>query len=179
MRMIQEAAGNELKWEQPPMFAREYELNEQAGIAPLATLQWVATFGTRAIATGNGRTYTYEREGFLNQRIAIREGDSKGGEPLAVFKPSWNGTGTLTFANGRVFHWKSTNIWQSEWKWVTPDEGEIMHFARDRKLKRMLRSEAKMMLHPAAADFPEVEVLVSLGWYLLLLRDQDAASAVS
>ncbi len=48
MRLIQEAADQELTWRQPSAFKEHYEL--RAGDEVLATLAWGSPWGTLAIA---------------------------------------------------------------------------------------------------------------------------------
>jgi hypothetical protein len=176
MNPIQHLAGQYLFWTQPPMFAMEYLLQDAEKVQTLASLKWQSSLAMRAIITVGEKIWNMDRMGFLNTRIEVREGENKEGVLLATFKPGWNYHGTLTLTDGRTFKWKNANMWSTEWKWLTADEGELMKFSPDTKLSRMTRSEAKIELSPAAADFPEVELLVTLGWYIMLAMNIDAAA---
>lgn len=177
MNPIQHLAGQYLYWTQPPLFAMEYQLHDAEHIQSLATLKWKSQLKMQASITIGERAWNFDLKGFFNRRIEIREGEDTEGTLTGTFKPGWNYHGTLTLADGRMFKWKNANMWNTEWKWTTMDDGDLMKFSPDTKLSRMTRSEAKIELSPAAADFPEVGLLATLGWYMMLVQNIEAASA--
>jgi hypothetical protein len=177
MNPIQRLAGQYLYWTQPPLFDMEYILQDAEQVQTLATLKWQSSFALRASITIGEQLFNIDRVGFLNTRIEIRKGTDKDGELIATFKQGWTYNGTLTFENGRKFEWKNANIWSSHWKWMTPDEGELMKFTPETKISRMTRSESKIEMYPPSADFPDVELLAVIGWYMMLVMNMDAASA--
>ncbi len=177
MNPIQHLAGQYLHWTQPPMFAMEYLLQDAEKVQTLATLKWQSQLTMRALVTIGARTLNFDRLGFLNVRIEIREGETKDGNLVGTFKPGWSYQGTLTLADGRMFKWKNANFWSTEWKWTTMDDGDLMKFMPDSQLSRLTRSESKIELSPAAADFPEAELLAALGWYMMLAMNMDGSVA--
>jgi hypothetical protein len=176
MNPIQHLAGQYLHWTQPPLFAMEYQLQDAERVQTLATLKWQTQLAMRATFTVGDHVWNIDRLGFLNVRIEIRDGETKKGDLVGTFKPSWNYHGTLTLADGRMFKWKNANIWGTEWKWTTMDDGDLMKFSPDSKLSRLTRSESRIELSPAVADFPEAPLLAALGWYMMLAMNMDAAA---
>lgn len=195
MRLIQEAADRELIWRQPSAFKQEYEL--RAGDETLAALRWQKTLGSLALAETAEGSWTFKRSGFWQPRVTARPVDSE--RDIATFKPEWNGGGTLTTNRSRHFRLVNISFWGWEWGWREADAGPpLVRFVS----KGALRTEAQVVLAPAAAALPEtaqlddlyrplppeaqappsvalpeLPLLVTLGWYLLVLMAQDAAVA--
>ena len=194
MRLIQEAADQELLWRQTHALKQEYAL--RAGDEVLATLRWQKPFGSLALAKTAERGWTFKRSGFWQPRVTARPVGSE--RDVATFKPEWTGGGTLTTDGGRSFRWASTGFWRQQWSWRDADDAPLVQF-QDRS---GLKSEARVTLSPVAAALPEVAqvddlyrpvarealgppsvalpelpLLVTLGWYLLVLAAQDTAAA--
>ena len=62
MRLIQEAADQDLIWRQPSAFKEYYELRASGEV--LATLHWETAWGTLATARTAAGAWTFKRRGF-------------------------------------------------------------------------------------------------------------------
>lgn len=166
--------GEELRWRQPELTKRYYELMPEGGESPLATLEWRSAWGTLATAQTGVGTWTFKRTGFLHPLITVRRAGSE--EDLAIFEANWQGSGTLTFAGGGRYAWKSANFWHSQWSWLAADGTELLHFANR---QMFVRHEANVEIASAAARLPKRDLLATLGWYLLILSASDSATTAA
>jgi hypothetical protein len=166
VRPISETAGEELLWLQPAARRREHEL--RAGADLVATLRFQR--GSLADAEADGHHWTFKRQGFWQPRVTVRVPGSD--DDLAVFRPHWTGGGTLEFAGGRTVNLRSANFWQSEWVWQEKDP-LILFKGRH----GLVKARGAVEIQPGAAGTPDVPLLVLLGWCLILLHADDAASS--
>ena len=113
MRLIQEAADQELIWRQPSAMKLHYEL--RAGDEVLATLQWKNAWGTLATARTAEGEWTFKRSGFWQPRIEVRPVGSE--HAVATFVPDWMGNGILTVGGERTFRWAGKGFWGLEKLW--------------------------------------------------------------
>lgn len=197
MRLIQEAADQELIWRQPSAFKEHYEL--RAGDEVLGTLDWENGWGTLATARTAEGAWTFKRSGFWQQRIGVRPLGSE--REVATFVPGWTGNGTLTVEGERTFLWVGKGFWGLEKLWQEREgEPPLIGF----KQVGSLKTEARVFLSPTAASLPEttqlddlyaplppeemtppalplveLPLLVTLGFYLMILAVRDAASGTA
>lgn len=197
MRLIQEAADQELVWRQPSALRQDYEL--RAGEELLATLRWEKAWGTLATARTAETAWTFKRSGFWQQRVGVRPLGSE--REVATFAPDWKGDGTLTAESGRTFRWAGKGFWGLEKVWRERDDAPpLIGFKNLGKLK----TEARVVLSPVAAALPEttqlddlyqplppeamgppsaslaeLPLLVTLGFYLMVLEIMDTAVAAA
>lgn len=195
MRLIQEAADQELIWRQPSAFKGHHEL--RAGDEVLATLQWASMGGTVATARAAEGAWTFKRTlGFWQQRIEVRPlGHDR---TVATFVPDWSGGGILTVEGERIFRWSSKGLLGQESLWrEREDEPPLIGFRQVGNLK----TEARLVLSLAAARLPEtvelddlymplppekmsppslplveLPLLATFGFYLLGLAIRDASA---
>ena len=167
MRPISEAAGEELLWIQPAARKRDHEL--RAGDDVVATLRFQR--GSLADAEAAGAHWTFKRQGFWQPRVTVRTGESDA--DLAVFHPRWVGGGTLEFPDGRPVRLSSANFWQSEWVWQEKEKPLIRFKGRH----GFIKANGAVEIQPEAAAYPDLAMLVLLGWYLILLHAEDSAAA--
>jgi hypothetical protein len=166
MRHIGEVNCQLLAWTQTDYCHGEYKL--RAGDETVATLCWRE--GSLAIAeTADGR-WSFERPGFRRSRVSIRIAGF--GTEIAVFSSSWIGGGTLELVGGRLFYWSATNLWRSRWVWREADGKELVRF----RSRQRLRLSGLVERSQSAATLPELDLLVTLGWYLLVMRLQDSTT---
>jgi hypothetical protein len=166
MRHIGEVNGQELAWTQTDYCHGEYKL--RAGDETVATLCWRE--GSLAIAeTADGR-WSFERPRYRRSRVSVRTVGS--GTEIAVFSSLRTGGGTLELAGGRLFHWFATNLWRSRWVWREADGKELVRF----RSRQRLRLSGLVERSQGAAALPELDLLVTLGWYLLVMRAQDSTT---
>src|SRR5689334_11979058 len=155
MRLIQEAADQELTWRQPSAFKEHHEL--RAGDEVLATLEWGSPWGTFATARTADEEWTFKRTGFWQQRIGVRPVGTE--REVAIFAPDWRGNGILTIAGGRTFRWSGKGFLGLEKLWQEREGGPpLVGF----KQVGGLKTEARVLLSAAAAALPEIAQLDDL-----------------
>jgi hypothetical protein len=163
---VGELRDQDLAWKQTGYCHGEYEL--RAGDETVATLCWRG--GSLAIAeTADGR-WSFERPRYRRSWVSVRTAGS--GTEIAVFSSHWTGVGTLEMAGGRLFHWSATNLWRSRWVWREADGKELVRF----RSRQRLRLSGLVERSQGAAALPEFDLLVTLGWYLLVIRAQDSTT---
>jgi hypothetical protein len=178
MDHISAFAGQGLEWLQPNTLEHYFEL--QTGPARLATLAFHSAWGTLATAETADGTWTFKRVGFLNPRVTVRVAGSS--DNLAVYQPKFWGDGTLTFADGMAFRWQPTNFWATEWAFSGAGDTPLVRFksgAEKQRLSDIFKTQAVVELEPDESIRPLVPLLVTLGMYLIILHQQDAAGAVA
>ena len=166
--------GSELRWRQPEVTKRRYILQREGADAAFATLDWRSMWGTFATATIGDDEWTFKRGGFLRPRVTVRRLGSD--EDIATFEANWQGGGTLTIADGAAYTWKAANFWHSQWNWLDASGAELLHFANK---QGFVRQEATVAIGPVGAQIPELELLTTLGWYLLILAANDSAATTA
>lgn len=198
MRLIQEAADQELVWLQPSAMRQHFELC--AGGEILATLQWHRPWlSTLVTARTAEQAWTFKRSGFWQQRIGVRPLDSE--HEVATFLPDWKGNGLLTVGSGRTFNWIGKGFWGMEKVWQEREDAPpLIGF----KHQSPLKTQARVVLSPTAAALPEttqlddlyrplapdemgplseslaeLPLLVTLGFYLMVLEAMDASGAAA
>ena len=170
MQSIRKLAPATLNWVQPKAMKREFELRSKDEL--FGALRWEKACGSLALAVSADGQWTLKRSGFLNPRVTARLAGSD--QDIAVFRPSWTGSGVLELGNGRRFRWVDVNFWRTEWVFRSEAGEDLVRFkSKDGLLKLKMQVE----LAPAAKGLPEVSLLAALGMYLLYLMREDAAAA--
>lgn len=165
----------------------------------MATLHWEKAWGSLATARTAEGTWTYKRSGFWQQRVGARPIGSE--REVATFIPEWTGNGALTVEGGRAYRRAGKGFWGMEKVWQEREDAPpLVGF----KHTGALKTEARVILSPAAAVLPEIaqlddlyrpvapeemappstpladlSLLVTLGFYLMVLEMMDAAIVVT
>ena len=161
-----------LAWRQPSGWSRKFEL--RSGETLVATLEFQSAFGSLAVGTVSDAQWTLKRQGFFNPQATIRKAGSD--ENLGVYTPNWTGhKGVLTLNDGSSLRLKSTNFWGWEWAWHDEADKPLVRFHN----RGLLRHGADVEVEPEARRRPDLSLLVTLGWYLLFLYQQDSAAVVA
>jgi hypothetical protein len=151
---------------------REYDL--RAGESVVATLRWDKAFGSLATAVTGEGSWTFKRAGFLSPSVTVRMAGAE--TDLASLKARWRGDGTLEFADGRRYRWTHAGFWHTEWCFANESGDPLMRL----KPKFALAGHAaEVTIEPAAASNPDLSLLLSLAWYLVVLMSQDAGGATA
>ncbi|MBY0505638.1 MAG: hypothetical protein K2X03_17115 [Bryobacteraceae bacterium] len=158
----------QLEWRQPAL-GRKFELSGEAGT--YARLELKGLDG----ASGQGITaraqFSFERQGMLKSHINIRLGTSE--QNFAVYEPNFTGKkGTLTYAGGQTLEFQATNFFDTEWQWLTPAGDGLIGF----KLQRAGKPSAMVFLADEALERVDLDLLLLLGFYLLLQKKQELGS---
>jgi hypothetical protein len=169
MDKIASFIGLPLQWHKPHLFGAQYEL--RSGEALIATLQFRSLWGTLASGQSGDGCWTFKRVGFWQTRATIRPCDSE--QEIATFRNNtWSEGGTLLLPDGRQYP-ANTNFWQTQYEFKTPTGDSLIHY-RNRGL---LGSSAEVTIFPQAQEVPELPWMVMLGWYLVVMMQNDSAAA--
>lgn len=171
MHTLRDAQYQELAWVQPKWAKREYQLVADNEV--LAHLCWESGWGSRASAEAAEGRWQFKRGGFFRPQITITAADS--GAEVAVFRASWNSSGTLTYADGHAFVWGKASFWGTQWEWKSVTGTSVMRLGRRSRIgpRGML-----VELAPEARTLSEPALLAALGRYLIILAaDQATVSA--
>ena len=171
MRSIREFPGRELKWTQPKLLNKYFEL--LSGEDLVGSLRWEKSFGSLAAAEASERQWTFKRGGFLRPHVTVREADST--ETIALFEANWGGTGSVQYRGGQPIRWVSSGFWRSRWMWLSDSGAEIAAFSSDHKF---MKTEGRLEVSAHGAEVPELPLLALLGWYLLILAAEDTAAVM-
>lgn len=167
-----------LEWTQPKTFQNRYEL--RSGENLVATLEFPKAFGSLANAIAADGRWTFKRVGFFNTRITVRlEGQE---DELAVYHPKWTGTeGRLQFASGEAYTWKVANFWATQFVWLSSDQQVILFRpgVEDSEISDWFKTQARVEIQPEAGMVKHLSLLVLLGWYLMILKQQDDVAATA
>lgn len=172
MRHVSDVADRELTWIQPSARKRDYEL--RAGEEVIITLHWEKGWGSLATAASGGGRWTLKRAGFWHPHVTVRVAGSE--TDSAVFRAAWTGSGTLELSPTRQLRWASANFWHSQWTWQQADGTPLVHFKAKAGLTKI---QGGVDVEAAALTLPELDLLVPLGWYLLVLYHQDSAAVAA
>jgi hypothetical protein len=160
-----------LRWSRPSVFRREFEL--RAGEELVATLTIRGAFRPVGTVESADGTWTFTRTGFFQNRGTIR---ARGGATnLAEFHSSvWNGASEVTFDSGRRYE-LAINLWRTRLE-VRSESGEPLVIFHKRG---WCGGFADVEIAPAARTMKELLLLVTYGWFHLVMLEQDAAAVVT
>jgi hypothetical protein len=171
MKPLAACLDGRLRWIQPALFARAYDLRHGDDIA--GTLVFRSTFGSFATGqTAEGR-WTFKRVGFWHPQATVRvEGATS---DLAVFEHStWRGGGTLRLSGGRSIR-VTTNLWQSKIEFQLAEDRVLFRYLTD----GFLRQQSDLQVLPPLQAMPELPWLLLFGWYLVVMMHEDNATHVA
>jgi hypothetical protein len=159
------------RWVQRDLADRRYEL--RAGGSVVATLRWERAWGSLATGeTAEGR-WTIKRTGFLRPRVTVREAGSETQVAL-VSLHSGGTTGEVKLADEHEFRWNGMTPHRAECAF-TSVAGEPLVTFRPRFV--MMQSEAEIEIEKRALALPELSLLALLGWYLIVLINEETVAA--
>jgi hypothetical protein len=165
------------RWCQPKALERTFELRDDNRL--FGTLSFVKVFGSLAVASLAAGDWTFKRVGFLRPRVTVRRRDQE--TDLAVYQPKgWGSEGELQFAAGRSYGWKPANFWATKYNFVDGAGKTLITFrpgAEDSMWSDIFKFQALVEIDPSASRLEDLPLLVSLGWYLMILHHEESASA--
>lgn len=142
------------------------------------TLTFRSSCGTLATAeTAHGK-WTFKRVGFLNPMVTAREAGSE--KQCAHYHPRFYGGGQLVLSDGLTLGWKANNFWQTQWSFVDSDDAKIVGFSPDSGssgCSELFRTGVTVSVGRSAMNLETLALLVSLGFYLIYLSNQDTEAA--
>jgi len=160
----------ELEWRQPDSRHRRYELAANSQL--IATLRFEKLGGTLATGECGPNRWTFKRTGFLSPKVSIRVAGSD--NAIAMFAPSWTGSGWLAFDSGRRYHLRATNFWATEWAFESEDGTRVIALFGPHGV---FKQGGHAHVAESALSLPETPVLLLLIWYLRVLMNEDASAA--
>jgi hypothetical protein len=159
----------QLSWRQPKALEQRYVLVAEGRDTPLAELWWQSN--RRAAAAAAYGTWTFQRSGNWLPTITVCRTDD--GVAFANATQDWRGRRTLQMAAGAIFSWQSTNFWRTEWSWRDAAGVDLIRFA---SLQGFLRKNVPLTIGSRAVEYAELELLISLGLFMLILAARDGAA---
>ncbi|MBI5282227.1 MAG: hypothetical protein HY858_11145 [Candidatus Solibacter usitatus] len=156
-----------LEWRQPGAFARTFEL--RAGDSLLARLEFKKTLGTLAEAETAQGKWSFKRTGFLSPVVSARV---RGEEAdIAIYRPSFSGQkGALRLAGGEALELHALGFWGSEWALTGAGGEHLLRFHN----KGLVHHGADVEVGEAARGRQDLELLLTLAWYILVLHMEDS-----
>jgi hypothetical protein len=89
-------------------------------------------------------------------------------------------SGSLEFANGKTFTWEAANFWATRFEFKDNAGNLLVTFragVEDPKLKDWFKTQARVEITEQAKDFPELSVIILLGWYLIIILHMDSSTS--
>lgn len=170
MNAISQSSATTMEWRDPEATEPRFEL--WFGEDQLASLEFVSPCRTLALAQTPEGTWSFRRTGFLTTLVHLREEGAD--QDFAVFRPGLLGRGKLTFGNGVTFHWRPAG--RGTWSF-TGEDGEVLLLLKPEAPEPSPdgppRTQAEVEITAAGRFSPRVPLLAAMGWYLLLLHQQD------
>lgn len=160
-----------LQWSPVKGERRTYELKTPGKI--LARMRWPHVFGSLAEATIENERWTFKRSGFLRPRVTVRRPPME--VDCAVMELHWNGNGLFQGPEQQQFRWQRMGFWTRHFAFTELDGQRLVTFEPSfGVMKRTCEVEATS----GVERLPAFGLLVSLGWYvIMLIADDDAAGA--
>ncbi len=164
--------GQTLTWVPTVALKDRYDL-----IAPdkttLATLDmrfWTLT-AKALVAEG---TLFMHRERWFSQKTDISSGEQ--GPLLATYHSKWTETsGQLVFPDGREFRWGKVNFWGTQKAWTDPTGTTAYVQLSDGVFSR----KSTVVIHPQAAEIPELSLLLVLGLYNVISERRTTTALIA
>lgn len=172
MRRIAKLVGQSLKWEQPSALKMKYELRTDGGELA-ATLHFRNSFGSFATAESADGCWTFKRIGFFQTKVTIRPCGSD--NDIGIFKNNTcSGGGALELADGQTFR-AANNFWQTKFGFETESGQKLIAFEKS----GLIHLSATVEIQPSAVSMAELPLMVTLGCYLIVMMNMDAAIAAT
>jgi len=163
MNSLSTAVGLQLRWIQPSILARHFELHLENNLIGELRFDTAATaYGTLTTADSVTKKWSFKEVGLFKRRLTIRESEAK--EDLAVFRGNLWGEGWVEFSNGNTFHWKSTNFRRTQWGLFNAHE--VCLLVLTPKPSYPLQVQSFVEISAQGSDLDELPLLVMMGWYL-------------
>jgi hypothetical protein len=166
----------EMSWLRPRLVKREYELN--AAGTTVARLHQTGFLRAQAelLEVDGLETRTVlelSRTGLFRQYLHVKSLDFR----LPTMAPaliSWNGRTTLVLDNGLAYTWRPNNLWQTHWVLSDDTGAELIHIKRN-----PLGYGGNVNIEPNEIDADRLLFMLYVGWYLVILKMDDAAAAAA
>jgi hypothetical protein len=170
MISVASLAGREFVWEKSPEVkrAREIVIDGESW----CRLRRVKMFGSLVSVESKAGSWTLKRVGFFRTRITIRRADSD--QDFGIYTPSftWCGSAGMVQIQGqRAYRWGPTKSLGREHAFFDASETPLLRF-------RGSPRKCRMTFEPKT-EVSDLPLLAALGYYILLLHEEDSAAAVT
>ena len=148
---------------------------------PLGSLTWEKSRGSLAVADSAAGRWTFKRQGFLRPVVTARK-ITEPDQDLAKFHFNLDGSGTLVLRDSKqTFKWSRKGILLPEFQLTSTEKGKKTNLlARFKSYSKITKLETDIKLEQEAFLIKELDLLVLMGPYLLILMrydDEEAAAA--
>lgn len=162
---------SELQWRQPAV-ALTYELSGPAGTYARLELKKLAS--SRSTGVSSRAKFSFKRQGMLKSQLSVSLGDNP--QPLAIYEPNFTGQkGILKYTGGQQVEFHATNFFKTEWQWLTPEGDGLLGF----RMKGAGKPNAIVFIGDLAAQRVDLDLLLLLGFYILLLLREEAVDGTN
>lgn len=158
-------------WKQEDSWGKHFTLTTLGG--SIASLQLASGFGTRAEAVHGNHHWSFKRTGFWRPKVTVRIAGRE--EDIALFTPQWMYAGHLVVQQQRHYAWKHIHLFSFGYQWETFDGTPLVSFPNE-TFTFSLTSRVEMT--DAGSRSPDLPLLETLGWYLMILMARDGAVVV-
>ena len=176
MEPLVNAKDLELFWVQPRATRRNFIL--RSGKRIFGQLDFRSAFDSLADAISANEAWTLKRVGFFSPHVTVRRAGSK--IDLASCHPNWTGTESkLQFSSGEVYLWKVANFWATRYSLSNGDGIELVTYrsgSDEKKINNLFKNQAQAHIALEAWQVVELPLIVLLGWYLVLMQQDDSAA---
>ena len=158
------AISSGLTWSKIPR-SRNFALRLNGELA--GALRRPSVWSSKFVAETHHGIWMFRRSGFFGTGAEIVDAVTE--QPLATFKSGWSNRGTLTFADGQVFHIDCKGWWRPVWSVTTESGQPVLH----------LHTREKTVELSPSAGIPDsrVSLLTMFVWYRVQQAEEDAAGA--
>jgi len=171
MQPLNTLTGTELVWKPPKFGAELFELNENDDL--FAKIYWTKLFSDAAIGQVADGWWTFDRLGWLRDRIVATIGASE--QVSASFEFDWLKSGLLQLANGREFKWYRTKPIANAWALVETEGNAFLEIEHG---FHWFKQRAWVTLN-FPVDDPDLPLLICFTMYLIYCINQDNAAAAA
>lgn len=163
-----------LEWKRPNILQKTFELS--LGADCIARIDWSGSWDDAAIVTCGYERWTFRHEGFLHARVRVIDGIS--GEETAVLQHKWGRDSYLLFPDGSKFTWSVLKFWKGELGYKDAN-GNVLLRIKPGYVNG--RKAGELTITPQALELPNLALLITLGWYLMvrLAQTSDASTTFS
>ena len=161
MQPFKKAAGVDLDWKSGGLFSREYAL--VGGEQVFATLK----FGAVATAKTAQESWTFKRRGFLPAYVSARVAGTE--TEVARIPLAFGGSGTLALKAGRKYEWADVGFWNGKWRFIGAT-GKVAVLLEP--CPSLFKTDYRVVMEDCT--HPDMPLLVTIGWYMVLLRQQQS-----
>ena len=145
---------------------RGFELRQ--GNQIVATVRRPSIWSWDFLATTPSQSWIIRRGGFWGSKAEIIEEVSK--QPVATFRSSWGGKGTLVFTDGQTFHSITRGFWHPVWTVITDNGLPVL---------QLHAHEKSVEIHSSVALPKERLLLLTLFTLYRVRQAEDAAAAAA